>query len=104
MSTLVIFDCPSQHKVEFSSHPPRRGELIWDIRCGKYQRVLSSAPEYRIRCRTCRYARKFGQARVTAEMKAAGHRGKHPSHTIELLNGYEVVYLFAPSNAQQDLF
>lgn len=97
MSFMVNLDCPYRHSVEFVVSPPKIGETVWCLRCQEYRKVTHAPAEYRIRCRSCRYSRTFGRAKITAEMKAASHRSRNPSHTVVMYDGREVVHTFAPA-------
>lgn len=65
------------------------------VRCGRcrgtWREVREWSPGYAVQCRTCRYARRFGAARVTALRYMSGHARKHPTHVVETWLGSAVV-------------
>lgn len=58
------------------------------VNCTEHGPVLvrSSLPEYRVRCQNCRYARKWGQARLTALTKASSHALRN-NHRVDVWHG-----------------
>jgi hypothetical protein len=87
MSTYtLVLAC--KHTIIFSIAPPKIGEQIYCFKCEKLQRVTAAPPEYRIRCRGCRYGRSFGRGQITAETAAAKHSTKR-RHIIDIFDGYK---------------
>lgn len=53
-------------------------------------RVTSNLPEFYIKCLDCRYGRKYGQARLTAEVKATSH-GMRLKHRVQIWHGNKLL-------------
>lgn len=89
----ITFDCPYRHSTEFTVEAPVRGVPAWDRKCRAYKTVLeSTTKQYRLRCKGCRYSRKYGTARLTAEVKAAKHHVNNPSHVVVVYDGLAELY------------
>lgn len=88
----ILFDC--KHSRIFEDPAPKMGDLLWCPRCARNVRVESAPAEWRIRCQDCVYTRGFGRARVNAEVAAAKHRIKQPSHVVDLFDGNTKVRRF----------
>ena len=97
---VVEFEC--HHTRIFPNPFPKLGDLLWCIRCQKEVRVTRSANEWRIRCQTCIYSRPFGAAKLNAEVSAAKHRMKNPSHVVRIYNGNEFVRQFPDKIADRN--
>jgi hypothetical protein len=76
---------------------PRKGDEHWCRRCRAVRIVEAAPPNIKVRCRGCQYSRKFGRARVTADVAAAKHRRKNPDHTVEIRDGAVIVQVFKGS-------
>lgn len=88
----VTLDC--RHVLRFKAPHPGIGEQVYCSRCARYQVVWQkSPPEYRIKCENCRFGKSYGQAKLTAETKAAVH-ATHRQHTVTVFNGLEVLHTF----------
>jgi hypothetical protein len=67
--------------------PNRRiGELVYCTTHKKAVTIVSNLPEYHVRCRICKYSRKWGQAKLTALTKASSHAVRL-RHTVDVYHG-----------------
>lgn len=52
--------------------------------------------EYHVKCFKCGYHRYFGRAKIQAEVKAASHKQRNPTHLVRLYLGDELLRESAP--------
>lgn len=90
---MVEFDC-GHHRECSRKRNPKPGDDIWCLRCHREVKMVRLVEEYRARCFTCRYSRPFGLAKIQAEIKAARHHNRNPSHEVKVLYGTEVSRVF----------
>lgn len=92
--TTRIVELECQHTQIFERPFPKLGEVLWCLRCRTEQTVIAAPDEWKIRCQGCIYNRAFGAAKVNAEISAAKHRLKQPSHIVRIYNGNKFVRQF----------
>jgi hypothetical protein len=97
----VELEC--HHTLLFSTPVPKRGEMLWCIRCRKERMVIAAPEQIRIRCRNCRLSRMFGQGKVTAECAAASHRRRHPDHIVDIKDGLAVIATYGETQQRQQM-
>lgn len=59
--------------------------------------------EWHVRCKSCTYARRFGQARITALTAADKHSRRYPLHAVQVLKNDYVVEYRIPERMMQTL-
>lgn len=59
--------------------------------------------EWLIRCRTCRYSRRYGQSRMTAHHAADKHARNNPLHTVHIMHGGVIVEVRLPKRFLETL-
>lgn len=96
----VVLDC--EHVLIFKAAAPRKGEELFCFRCMAYRYARDAPEEFRIKCKTCRYSRTYGRAKLTAETKAAGHASRK-SHTVEVWDGRTLVWTFGIGRGEDRL-
>jgi hypothetical protein len=89
---LIVLSC--LHTAMFQRPAPAAGERLWCMRCGGYKEVWEAPPNYVVQCKRCSYFREFGDAIITAETAAGRHARRHPSHTVQLLDGDEQLCVY----------
>lgn len=85
----VVLVC--HHALEFCAPVPKVGERLWCARCRRDQTVARSRADYAVRCRDCRYSRRYGQAKLTAETAATMHAQRKQGHRVRVMDGYTVI-------------
>lgn len=90
---IVTYEC--QHTAIFEDADcPKIGEMVPCVRCRKHVMVMKAPPEYRFRCRKCRFSKGYGTARINAEIGMVQHRKGRPDHIVDLYNGKVIVRTF----------
>lgn len=80
---------------------PKVGELLTCMDCRRNARVIHAPNEFRISCNNCIFSRRFGNAKVNAEIAASKHRRKYPSHVVGMYTGARLVRTF-PRDAGEE--
>lgn len=91
-----------RHEIDFRHAPPMLGDEVWCVKCQHMREVVAAPVEYRVRCKRCPYARRFGVARLKAEVAAAKHH-QRTTHRVRIYNGKELIYEM-PSNSTADKY
>lgn len=89
---VVEFSC--KHVRTFDAPSPKVGEKLWCPQC-RIEVVVTRAPaEFRIRCENCTHSKPFGAAKLNAEIGAAKHRMRYPTHVVRIYDGLKIVKTF----------
>lgn len=84
------------HEVEYGSPLPNRGDMVYCNKCRDYSVVLLLQASYKVKCRDCKYSRSFARAHFAAD-SAGNKHCRFKGHTVELLDGSNVIHTFTPS-------
>lgn len=85
--------------LSFSRPFPKVGETLWCTKCRTEQSVVKVDPEYMIRCRSCRYSRRCGRAKLTAHTFASKHALSR-AHVVVVLLGDRIVHTSGSQDRQ----
>lgn len=91
---IVLLGC--NHSSVFDAPTPEAGDEVFCRRCNNYSIVKDTGVEYYFKCRTCKYCRHFGMARINAELAAMRHRRKYSHHYVDIFHGTEKLHTFGP--------
>lgn len=92
--TTVLITLRCEHVLEFAlaDWAPSLGELVWCVRCEKYQRVAVAPHRYRAKCRTCSWGTSTRPSKMRADAdRAAERHHKRRGHRVYVLDGNVVV-------------
>lgn len=90
----VLYSC--QHSQIFTKPWPRIGEHVVCVRCADAVTVLSVDSEYRIKCRNCRFGRRFGVAGELTAKRSAGNHARTRAHTVDTFKGERLIITVQP--------
>jgi hypothetical protein len=85
---MAVFDCRHQRPYKLQ-YRPEEGDRLWCFTCHAMRTVTAIMEEYRIRCANCSVTRRFGQAKLNAEIFGSRHHQRHPAHEVHLFYGKE---------------
>lgn len=89
ISHVITLSC--DHILYFDEPSPVVGDSLWCRKCDSVSVVITAPAEFRMRCQKCGYARRFGRAKLDAEIAAQRHRMKHPSHAVLIFDGHRII-------------
>lgn len=73
-------------------------DIFWCRRCDKDVMLAGVKHEYRWKCADCSFGRKYGEAKLEAELGAVKHRnqrgGKGRGHVVTVFYGPKVIHTF----------
>lgn len=97
---IAIYHC--QHTKEYVKPVPRPGDYVYCLLCESGVVVTEVSGQYQIKCDHCQYGRAYGQAKTTAETRAASHAIKR-RHRVRIMHGNEILGTVDPIKRQEPL-
>lgn len=88
-TVVVTFDCRHTRDFKFM-YVPEPNTMLWCLKCHAMAFVTGWKDEYRVKCDGCRFSRRSGQARLTADRIAGRHHRLNPQHEVSVWYGTEV--------------
>lgn len=76
------------HHVQYYDPTPRKGDMVWCIRCDNYRIYMGKVAEWWVKCTHygCAYSRHYGADEDSAR-RAAGTHARSMLHELELRFG-----------------
>jgi len=93
----ALLNC--RHTQEFRPGPSI-GDEVYCQRCRDYRHVVALQSDYTLKCRGCRYGRKFGRAMFAADASARRH-GESKGHTVDRYDGSTLQWTYVPGGPEQ---
>ena len=90
-----------RHLQEFRP-PPVIGDTVYCHRCRDYRDVVVLQSDYAVRCRGCKYGRKFGRAMWAADQSARKH-GELRGHVVDRYDGTTLEWTYTPGGDGEQL-
>jgi len=96
---MVLLTCG--HTLTFNrAHLPHAWDELYCHRCRDMRAVEALQGEYHVKCRDCRYGRRCGAAKVSAET-IAGKHAREKRHTVDVRLGGKVKWTSGKDNVSQ---
>lgn len=89
------------HSREYPNKP-KEGESVYCIRCNAAVKVQTVGNGWHIKCFDCSYGRHFGNAPLSARVKAAAHSVRQ-HHKVKVYSDTGIVEIVGEQQGQQSL-